>query len=98
MFNEGRSILSASVGKTSKTTARGSMEMELYRKSECLLQLSSVSRQIYIENVTKAGLSSDLESSERTILPGKFRTDHTAWKVPNGIRIQNIYLHFVGVI
>ena len=52
------------LAKSSKTTARGSM---LFRKSECLLQLTSLSRQKYIKKITKAGLSCDpycLESSE----------------------------------
>ena len=43
------------------------LKMDLVKKSEYILQLSSVSRQRYIEKLTKVGLSNDpycLESPE----------------------------------
>ena len=50
-----------------KTTTHGCFKMDLVKKSEYILQLSSVSRQRYIEKLTKVGLSNDpycLESPE----------------------------------
>ena len=65
MFNKGRSILSAIL--VGKTTKHGCFKMDLVKNSEYILQLSSVSRQRYIEKLTKVGLSNDpycLESPE----------------------------------
>ena len=73
MFNKGRSILSAIL--VGKTTMHGCFKMDLVKKSEYILQLSSVSRQRYIEKLTKVGLSNDpycLESPEWEKGSGKF--------------------------
>ena len=51
----GQSILSAIL--VGKTTTHGCFKMALVKKSEYILQLSSVSRQRYIEKLTKVGLS-----------------------------------------